>query len=161
LALLGFLNRFSCEFRDPYTLKTIYVSLLRPKLEYANCVRRRVQKNFVRYALRGLGWTNLFELRSYVDRSALFCLGTLVDRRANACVMFIFDILSGRVNSSNFLSLISINAPSDFLRVDFHRTNYSVHEPLNGAVRSFNESAGLFDLHLSRNQFFNRLRSVL
>jgi hypothetical protein len=45
--------------------------------------------------------------------------------------------LSGRVNSSNLLSLISINAPwyhtraGDFLRVDFHRTNYGVHEPLN------------------------------
>jgi hypothetical protein len=51
----------------------------------------------------------------------------------------------------------------DFLRVDFNRTNYGVHEwcCLNGAVRSFNEFAGLFDLHLSRNQFFNRLRSVL
>jgi hypothetical protein len=65
------------------------------------------------------------------------------------------------------LSLIIINAPwyhtqvSDFLRVDFHRTNYGIHEPLNGAVRSFNEFAGLFDLHLSRDQFFYRLRSVL
>jgi hypothetical protein len=64
-------------------------------------------------------------------------------------------------------AVISINAPwyhtraGGFLRVDFHPTNYGVHEPLNGAVRSFNEFTGLFDLHLSRNQFFNRLRSVL
>jgi hypothetical protein len=68
--------------------------------------------------------------------------------------MYIFDNLSSRVNSSNLLSLISINGPwnhtraGDFLRVDFHRTNYGVHEPLNGAVRSFNEFAGLFELHL-------------
>jgi hypothetical protein len=56
--------------------------------------------------------------------------------------MFIFDILSGRVNSSKLLSLIGINAPwyhtraGDFLRVDFHRTNANdgVHEPLNIAV---------------------------
>jgi hypothetical protein len=81
--------------------------------------------------------------------------------------MFIFDILSGMVNSSNLLCLISINASryhtraSNFLRVDFHPTNYGVHESLNGAVRRFNEFAGLFDLHLSRIQFFNRLRSVL
>jgi hypothetical protein len=78
-----------------------------------------------------------------------------------------FDILSGRVNSSNLLSLISINAPwyhtraGDFLRVHFHRTNSGVYEPLNGAVRSFNDFAGLFDLYLSRHQLFNRLRSVL
>jgi hypothetical protein len=88
-----------------------------------------------------------------VDRCALIHHDTLVERRANACVIFIFDILSGRVNSSNLLSLIGINAPwyhsktSDFLRVDFHRTNYGVHEPLNCAGRSFNEFAGLVDLH--------------
>jgi hypothetical protein len=42
-----------------------------------------------------------------------------------------------RENSSNSLSLHTW--ASDFLRVDFHRINYGVHEPLNGAVRSFNE----------------------
>jgi hypothetical protein len=102
-----------------------------------------------------------------VDRCALIRLETLAERRANACVMFIYDILSGRVNSSKLLSLISINAPwyhtrtSDFLQVDFHRTNYGVHKLLNGAVRRFNEFVGLFDLNLSINQFFKRIRSVL
>jgi hypothetical protein len=38
LALLEFVKRLSGKFRDPYTLKTFYVSLVRPKLEYANCV---------------------------------------------------------------------------------------------------------------------------
>jgi hypothetical protein len=102
-----------------------------------------------------------------VDRCSLIRLETLAERCGNACVIFIFDILSGRVNSSNLLSLIGINAPwyhtwaGDFLRVDFHCTNYGVQEPLSGAVQSFIEFAGLFDLHLSRNQFLNRLRSVL
>jgi hypothetical protein len=140
LAMLGFVKRLSCELRDPYTLKTLYVSVVRPKLEYASCVWRpfygahidriqRVQRKFVRYALRGLGWTDMCDLPPYVDRSAFIRLETLAERRANACVMFVFDILSGRVNSSNLLSLISINAPwyhtrsDDFLRVDFHRTN--------------------------------------
>jgi hypothetical protein len=53
----------------------------------------------------------MWDLPPYVDRCALIRLETLAERRANACVMFIFDILSGRVNSSNLLSLISINAP--------------------------------------------------
>jgi hypothetical protein len=38
LAMLGFVKRYSCEFRDPYTLKTLYVPLVRPKLEYQLCV---------------------------------------------------------------------------------------------------------------------------
>jgi hypothetical protein len=42
----------------------------------------------------------------------------------------------------------------DLLRIDFHRTSYGVHKPLNDAVRHFNEVARLFDFHLSTNQFF-------
>jgi hypothetical protein len=38
LAMLGFIRRLSFEFRDPYTLKAHYTSLVRPKLEYASCV---------------------------------------------------------------------------------------------------------------------------
>jgi hypothetical protein len=38
LAMLGFVKRWSCEFRDPYTLKTLYVSFVCPKLEYASCM---------------------------------------------------------------------------------------------------------------------------
>jgi hypothetical protein len=40
LAMIGVVKRLSCEFRDPYTLKTLYVSVVRSKLQYANCVRR-------------------------------------------------------------------------------------------------------------------------
>jgi hypothetical protein len=47
------------------------------------------------------------------------------------------------------------------MRIDFHRTNYGVNKFLNYEVRNFNEVAGLLDFHWSRNQFFNRMRSVL
>jgi hypothetical protein len=37
-AMLKFIRRLSFEFRDPYTLRSLYTSLVRPKLEYASCV---------------------------------------------------------------------------------------------------------------------------
>jgi hypothetical protein len=40
LAMLGFVKILSVELRDPYTLRTFYVSLVRPKFEYASCVWR-------------------------------------------------------------------------------------------------------------------------
>jgi hypothetical protein len=119
----------------------------------------RVQRKFIRYALRGLGWMDMYDLPPYVGPCALNRLETLTRRRSDACVMFVFDVLSGRVGSSNLLSLLNVTRGGDFLRIDFHRTNYGVHEPLNDAVRHFNEVAGLFDFHLSSNQFFNRLKS--
>jgi hypothetical protein len=102
-AMLRFIRRLSFEFRDPYTLKSLYKSLVRPKLEYASCVRNlfydvcvdreeRVQKRFIRYALRGLGWTNMQDLSPFDHRCVLLHLDTLTKKRSIACVMFIFDV---------------------------------------------------------------------
>jgi hypothetical protein len=71
-AILGFIRRLSLEFRDPYPLKFLYTSLDRPKLEYASCVwnslydvrverMERAQRRFIRYALRGLGLTDMYD----------------------------------------------------------------------------------------------------
>jgi hypothetical protein len=38
VAMLGFIRRLSLELRDPYTLKSLYMSLVCQKLEYARCV---------------------------------------------------------------------------------------------------------------------------
>jgi hypothetical protein len=114
------------------------------------------------------GHSDMYDLFPYVDRCALICLETVTRRRSDACVMFVFDVLSGRLGSPNLLSLVNVVGlryrirGGDFLQIDFHHTNYGVHELLNDAVLHFNQVAdGLFDFHLSRNQFFNRLRSVL
>jgi hypothetical protein len=37
-AMLGLIRILSLEFRDPYILKSLFTSLVRPKLEYASCV---------------------------------------------------------------------------------------------------------------------------
>jgi hypothetical protein len=111
-AMLGFIRRLSFEFSDPYTLRSLYTFLDRPKLEYASCVWSplydvrvdkvaRVKRMFIRYALRGLGWTDIYDLPPYEHRCALLRLDTPVKRRSIACIMFIFEILSFRMNSSS------------------------------------------------------------
>jgi hypothetical protein len=69
----------------------------------------------------------MFDFCAYVDRFSLIRVVTL-KRRSDACVMFLFDVLSGRVGSPNLLSLDNVIAPwshnsgSDFLRTGFHST---------------------------------------
>jgi hypothetical protein len=86
--MLGFIRGLSLEFRDLYTLKSLYTSLVRPKLEYASCVWnpfydvrvdrvKRGQRWFIRYALRGLGWTDMHDLPPCEKRCALLHLDTL------------------------------------------------------------------------------------
>jgi hypothetical protein len=117
--MLGFIRRLSLEFRDPYTLKSLYTALVRSKLEYARCVWNpfydvrvdrveRVPRRFIRYALRGLGWTDMHDFLPYEDRCALLHLDTLAKKRSVACVIFIFDVLSERVNPP------SLNPPNMF-----------------------------------------------
>jgi hypothetical protein len=65
------------------------------------------------------------------------------------------------VNSPNLLSVLNLIAPryptrgTEFLRIDFHRTNYGLSEPMSDAMRQFNEVIGLFDFGLTRDQFLN------
>jgi hypothetical protein len=100
-----------------------------------------VQRRFIRYALRGLGWTDMHDLPSYEERCALLHLDTLAKRRSMACVMFIFDVASERVNSPYLLSVLDLITPqypthgTEFQRIDFHRTNYGLHEPMSGEMR--------------------------
>jgi hypothetical protein len=51
-----------------------------------------VQRRFITYVLRGLGWTDIHDLAPYEDSFALLHLDTLTKRRSVACVMFIFDV---------------------------------------------------------------------
>jgi hypothetical protein len=63
--ILGFFKRISRKFNYYYTDKALFVSWVRPKLEYAPCVwsfhqvhhserDERIQHNFLRFALRRL-----------------------------------------------------------------------------------------------------------
>jgi hypothetical protein len=108
--ILRVIRRLSFEYRDPYTLK------------YARCVWspfydvrvdkvERVQRRYIQYALRGFGWTDTYNLPlpPYEQRYALLPLDTLVKRRSIACIMFIFDFLSGGMNSSDLLFALDLN----------------------------------------------------
>jgi hypothetical protein len=94
---------------------------------------------FVRYALRHLPWTDRNNLPPYEERCQLITLETLTKRRTIACVLFIFDILTGKIDSPSLLASVFLNVShyplrtSEILRVDFHRTNYGMNEPLNNA----------------------------
>lgn len=82
MARLGFIIRCGQEFRDPYVAKALYVSLARSVLEYASVIwapyyevhKKRIesiQKKFLRYALRGLGWNDEVRLPPYLSRLKL------------------------------------------------------------------------------------------
>jgi Reverse transcriptase (RNA-dependent DNA polymerase) len=176
--MLGYVRRIGREFKDPYTLKTLYVSFVRSLLEYAATIWNpyyaihanrieAVQKKFLRFALRMLNWNRDLPLPPYFQRCRLLDLDTLTDRRRMSCVLLINDILCGKLDCANILCNLKLTVPSYITRNRVllaevsHRTNYGQMEPLNRAIRIFNEFSGDFEFGASRNVFRNKINIKL
>jgi hypothetical protein len=124
----------------------------------------RVQKNFILYALRRLGWMNMNLLPPYESRCKLLNLDTLCRRRVISSVIFVRDVLCARIDSSGLLAMLTLTANPHrtrsraLLLERFHRTSYRLNEPLNCAIRNFNNEILCFDFYVSREGFHEQLR---
>lgn len=174
---LGFMKRICNDFNDVYCLSSVYYSLVRSVLEYASVVWNpgyavhsdrieSIQRKFLLYALRRLPWRrDTFVLPSYESRCMLIDMEPLVDRRRNASLLFLYDLLSGRVDSVDLMSLFYFNVPPRSLRnnnlmhVIPRRTNYGMFSPVNRLSVLFNEHGMSFNFNMSRECFRREIRS--
>lgn len=103
-SVLGFIRRNATHFTDPYTLKSLFCALVRSILEYAapiwnpyhasQIIRiERVQRRFIRFALRNLPWNDPEHLPDYPARCRLIDLELLSDRRKKSQQLVVFDLL--------------------------------------------------------------------
>lgn len=153
--MLGFVIRCSKEFNDPYVTKALYCCFVRPILEYAlevwspyydvHSIRMEsIQKKFLLFALRNLGWRSHLELPSYKNRLKLINMNTLKHRREVGMVMFIFKLLKGLIDAPNLyskLDLVNVSTNSNEKKffIAKHRTNYGTFEPINFMCKLFND----------------------
>lgn len=173
-AMLGFIKRNTQQFRDIYCLKTLFCALVRSVLEYGVLIWspyyavqinriERIQRNFLRYALRSLPWNDPVRLPPYEQRCALIHLPTLTTRRILLQRLFVFDILSNNVDCSVLLGMIHLNVPArttrraDFLRIPTHRTLFGQNNPYDVCCRRFNEVFVHFDFNISKTMFRTRI----
>jgi hypothetical protein len=174
--MLGYIKRIGKEFRNPYTLKTVYNSFVRSHLDYASVVWNpyygvhlkrieAIQKEFLKFALRTLGWSRDIELPPYCQRCRLIDLDVLSSRRRVSCALFISDVLSFKLDCPIILSSLRLNVYlyntryRVLLKEDPHRTNYGMNEPLNGVIRIFSNNFQIFfDFSRSRDGFRVRIR---
>lgn len=163
MARLGFILRSSRQFRDPYTIKSLYCSLVRSMLEYASIIwspsyaihiRRieSVQRRFLLFALR-----NIFRnvprqsLPSYMDRLQLLSMDTLFTRRVACDLVFAFKIIQGLIDLPEILGRINFNTKINPRRQDniiylqTLRTNYERHQPFYRMCNTFNKFSAELD----------------
>lgn len=177
-SMLGFVKRICKEFTNIQALKSVYFAHVRSYLEYASVVWHpfqlvhmnkieSIQKKFLIYALRRTVKRDVnYRLPSYLDRCASINIEPLWRRRINLNVLFVYDVLSCRIKSHVLSSLVRVKTPvrafrnNEFLVVDFHRTDYGMHEPVNNIVRMFNYFSDLFAQSGSRSVFRTKVRSM-
>jgi len=164
--VLGFIKRWAKEFDDPYTTKLLYVSLVRPILEYGSCVWspqysnhqdriESVQKKFLLFALRGFNWVSGSNLPPYTSRLLLINLPSLTNRRIMLGVMFMIKLVSGEIDSSYLLSQINFSVPSRHTRnfvpisLNLCTNNYSLHEPFRVLCTDYNKLYCVFNAEAS------------
>lgn len=168
-SMLGFIKRTCAEFSNPYALKSVYMSLVRPFLEYCSIVwcpiycnsiirLERVQKSFTRFVVKQMKW-NLDVMPSYLTRCALIGLDTLEKRRNVHCILFIHDVFSYRIICPDILQKIQFYAPERILRTrNFllnprHIYNYGLNEPITKCIKLFNSVCTEIDLYCDRSNF--------
>ena len=172
---LGFVTKIAKDLNDPHCLKALYCALVRPILETAAVIWcphqitwslriERIQKRFLRIALRNLPWRNPLDLPPYSDRCQLLDLDTLERRRKIQRAMLIAKVLNGEIDSPWLLSRLNIRAPLRTLRNDTllqpvsHRTTYGFHEPITACVRMFNLVDDLYVFNEPSCRFGNKLK---
>lgn len=176
---LGFIAKIAKDFTDPHCLKALYCALVRPLLETAAVVWspyqtswsiriERIQKRFIRLALKDLPWRNPADLPPYPDRCRLLGLDTLHRRRQAQQAVLIAKILNSEIDTPYLLSALDLRAPQRTLRNDtlllprFHRTSFGYNEPVAACLRAFAHVEELFDFNEPSHCFMNKiLRSTL
>lgn len=169
-SILGFIKRESIQIKDPHILKLLYISFVRPVIEYGSqiwspyykCHSDRIesiQKRFLRYCLKNLNWIDPVTLPPYRDRLRLIDLPLLTERREYLGLSFIVKILNGQINT-DLLSSINLIAPSkglrnhNLIRISHHYTSYSYYNPLENLYRLYNKfSKSLIDFEVDADKF--------
>ena len=173
---LGFIAKIGRDFKSPYCLKALYCSLVRPLVENASLIWsphqlvwslriERVQKRFIRLALRDLPWRDPLNLPPYPERCRLIGLDTLERRRKIQQAVFVAKLLNGEIDSPKILSLLNFRAPQRSLRsagllqLQSHRTVFGFNEPLTACVRAFTLVEELFEFGESSHKFMQKVTS--
>lgn len=95
------------------------------------------------------------------DLRQLIDVPTLEGRRKRAAVLFVHDLLSGRLDCPDLLARLPLNCPNRRLRhhdvfyTPTHRTNYAHFSPLSNLIREFNLFSGEHDYGQSRREFLS------
>ena len=157
MAVYGFVIRQSRNLRNIDTIKLLYTSLVRPKLEFASIIWsqyyainvnaiEKIQKKMLTYLF--FRKFNYYTVQvPYVELLSMFDLQQLSLRRATASILYIRKLVRGEVDDVNIMGKINFVVPRSTTRsralfyIPHCRTNYTLNSPVNSMIQSYNRVA--------------------
>lgn len=164
----GYIKRISNGQFGTRTLKILYTSYVRSKLEFGSVIWdpfqevyrddiESIQKQFLMYALGDSNKVPPYRLLPYEERCAKFGMDTLVFRRKIINSMFAYDLYHNRFNDTSLFNRLVRAGGMRTLRTNrllyeeaYHR-DYSYHQPFAKMIRLINQSSEF--LNLTRERF--------
>lgn len=178
---LGFIQRYSKQFKDPYTYLHLYKTIVKPTLTYASEIWspkpdylqyeiEKVQHRFLRSFSHRIGSPMLFNNHDYTEMLLKTNLPTLKSSRCYQDLLFLYKVINSLIDSPELIENINWHVPARILRptqTTFQREIESeellYRNVLSRACRYINEKLNEVDLNfLSLNECKRILRrSVL
>jgi len=169
-SILGFIKIMANLFKNPDTLKILYCSLVRSRLEFASVIWypqhmylidmiESVQKKALRFLyFKSFGhYTNLVP---YTELLNMFNLHTLTVRRQAAALVYLHQLVSGALDDGSVLARLNIAVPRPNSRPRalfssrFANSNLGDYAPTNILVKLHNSLLTEIDIFtLNRKQF--------
>ena len=178
MKIFGLVKRQAKIFDDPYVTKSLFCSLVRPILEYCTvawmpftkeqCNRlESVQKQFLLFALRNLGWRDRYVLPSYRSRLRLLNMDTLNDRRIVSSCVFMYKLMNEMINVKYLKDKLIANDSiyitrnrASLIQIS-HSTDYGMNEPLTRMIRFYNLYEECFLNNGSISAFKSKIKNKL
>jgi hypothetical protein len=177
IKLLGFILRNSNDFANLDTIKTLYYSYVRSKLEYGaaiwnpiynkyNIQLENVQRRFVKFlAFKNDG---IYPPRGVPQDALLkrFLIPSLFNRRNYILIQFLFKVCRSFIDCPTLLEQVNFHCPSRAVRVSYvfylptPTTNFLLKAPLFQAMNIFNTTCNDIDVNdLSPIHFTKALKA--
>jgi hypothetical protein len=162
--MLGFILRTSRVFNNIHTIKLLYRSLVRSRLEFASIIWNphnityieeieKVQKRFLKY----LFFRQFKQYPTYIPYTHLLKLHdfqSLYDRRRVNTLIYFRKLMRGELDDPNTLEQVNLYVPRHYNRsaaLFYSRSctsNYALNSPVNSMMRLFNGAVSVTNLDL-------------
>lgn len=171
---LGLMKRMAKDFDCPYVTRSLYCALVRPTLEYCSVVwdpvfkvdkerLESIQKQYLLFALRGLGWRDTFQLPSYHARLELLNMQPLSWRRNLTAGCTVVSCFNGELKCNSVASFFRFGTPARETRsscsvpvlqlLPLARPRYVENSPMRRCIQAFNTYAHLYVPGMSTDSF--------